>query len=62
MADRRRSAFDELVIADKGRVVVFSASGETLQTMARGHFTGVAIHGGTIFAQDCANSKCILFK
>jgi DNA-binding beta-propeller fold protein YncE len=58
------SAFDELVVADDGneRVVVFSASGELLKTMGRGDFTGVAIHGGTIFAQDNENSKCILFK
>jgi DNA-binding beta-propeller fold protein YncE len=57
------SAFDELVVADgyNNRVVVFSASGELLKTMA-GDFTGVAIHGGTIFAQDYRNSKCILFK
>ncbi len=57
------SAFDELVVADWGhsRVVVFSASGELLKTMA-GPFTGVAIHGGTIFAQDYDNGKCILFK
>ncbi len=57
------SAFDELVVADTNndRVVVFSASGELL-LMGRGDFTGVAIHGGTIFAQDRANSKCILFK
>jgi DNA-binding beta-propeller fold protein YncE len=57
------SAVDELVVADRGndRVVVFSASGEPLKTMP-GDFTGVAIHGGTIFAQDCKNCKCILFK
>ncbi len=57
------SAFDELVVADSwnNRVVVFSASGELLKTMA-GSFTGVAIHGGTIFAQDRPNYKCILFK
>jgi DNA-binding beta-propeller fold protein YncE len=58
------SAFDELVVADSyanKRVVVFSASGELLKTMAGG-FIGVAIHGGTIFAQDITNSKCILFK
>jgi hypothetical protein len=56
------SAFDELVVASWGndRVVVFSASGELLKMMA-GDFRGVAIHGGTIFAQDW-NSKCILFK
>jgi tripartite motif-containing protein 71 len=58
------SAFDEIVVADYGsnRVVVFSASGELLKTMTAGDFTGVAIHGGTIFAQDRDNSKCILFK
>ncbi len=58
------SAFDGLVVADYSneRVVVFSASGEVLKTMGRGHFSGVAIHGGTIFAQDCFNAKCILFK
>jgi hypothetical protein len=57
------SAFDELVVADYGnrRVVVFSARGELLKTMGGGGsgFTGVAIHGGTIFAQDLDNSKCI---
>ncbi len=58
------SAFGELVVADCGnrRVVVLSASGEVLKTMGSGPFTGVAIHGGTIFAQDRANSKCIHFK
>ncbi len=58
------SAFDELVVADysNDRVVVFSASGELLKTMGDGDFTGVAIHGGTIFAQDYDNKKCILFK
>ncbi len=58
------SAIDELVVADYGhkRVVVFSASGELLKTMGSGYFVGVAIHGGTIFAQDHRNSKCILFK
>jgi tripartite motif-containing protein 71 len=57
------SASDELVVADgyNNRVVVFSASGELLKTMVGG-CTGVAIHGGTIFAQDHSNSKCILFK
>jgi DNA-binding beta-propeller fold protein YncE len=58
------SAFDELVVTDYGndRVVVFSASGEMLHALAGGDFSGVAIHGGTIFAQDYNNSKCILFK
>ncbi len=56
------SAFDELVVADRGssRVVVFRASGETLHTMGRGDFTGVAIHGGVIFAQESVNKKCLV--
>jgi DNA-binding beta-propeller fold protein YncE len=57
------SAFDELVVADNGnsRVVVFSASGELLNTMGRGSFTGVAIYGGAVFAQDCSGEKCVIF-
>jgi hypothetical protein len=30
--------------------------------MGPGEFSGVAIHGGTIFAQDKDNAKCILYK
>jgi hypothetical protein len=58
------SASDELVVADagSGRIVVFSASGELLTTVGCGAFTGVAIHGGTIFAQDHKNEKCFLFS
>ncbi len=58
------SAYDELVVADhvSGRVVLFGGSGELLKTMGRGGFTGVVIHGGTIFAQDHPNQKCIVFK
>jgi DNA-binding beta-propeller fold protein YncE len=57
------SAFDEIVVADAGnsRVVVFSASGEMLHTMGDGYFTGVAMHGGTIFAQTWSNDKCVVF-
>jgi DNA-binding beta-propeller fold protein YncE len=49
------SAFDEIVVADWGnsRIVVFSASGEMLHTMGDGTFTGIAMHGGTVFAQTC---------
>jgi hypothetical protein len=56
------SAFDELVVAEKGngRIVVFSASGETLHTMGGGDFTGVAVHGGTIFAQESVSEKCVV--
>jgi DNA-binding beta-propeller fold protein YncE len=57
------SAFDEIVVADWGkyRVVVFSASGEMLHTMRDGRFSGVAMHGGTIFAQNWTNDKCVVF-
>jgi DNA-binding beta-propeller fold protein YncE len=54
------SAFDELVVADYGnkRVSVFSASGELLEPIGRGDFTGVALHGGTIFAPDYDKQTC----
>ncbi len=61
------SAFDEIVVADHGndRVVVFSASGEMLHTMGGGVFTGVAMHGSTIFAQAYSrvgsDSRCVVF-
>jgi DNA-binding beta-propeller fold protein YncE len=57
------SAFDELVVTDTGnfRVVVFSASGDMLKTMGGVEFTGVAIHGGTVFAQDTIAEKCVVF-
>jgi hypothetical protein len=59
------SAFDEIVVADYGscRVVVFSASGEMLNTMGDGYFSGVAMHGGTIFAQTLSgyHDKCVVF-
>jgi DNA-binding beta-propeller fold protein YncE len=56
------SAFDEIVVADWGDrcVVVFSASGEMLHTMRGGAFTGVAMHGGTIFAQTYSEDKCVV--
>jgi DNA-binding beta-propeller fold protein YncE len=60
------SGCDELVVADTNnfRVVVFSASGELLKTMGCVAFTGVAIHGGTVFAQVSADSgeMCVLYK
>jgi DNA-binding beta-propeller fold protein YncE len=58
------SAFDELVVADTGndRVVVFGADRELLKTMGRGPFTGVALHGCIIFAQDYTDAKCVVFK
>ncbi len=56
------SAFDEIVVADSSnyRVVVFSAS-EMLHTMRGGDFMGVAMHGGTIFAQTYSDDKCVVF-
>ncbi len=58
------SGCDELVVADTFRVAVFSASGELLKTMGCVAFTGVAIHGGTIFAQSSTDSgdMCVLYK
>ncbi len=54
------SAFDELVVSGHYRVIVFSASGEMLNTMGDGDFPGVAMHGGTIFAQT-THEKCVVF-
>jgi DNA-binding beta-propeller fold protein YncE len=57
------SAFDELVVADNynHRVVVFSASGEMLHTVGGGVFTGIAMHGGAVFAQTYNDGKCVMF-
>ncbi len=56
------SAFDEIIVADgDNRVVVFSAGGEMLKTMRGRDFTGVARHGGAIFAQAYINGKCVVF-
>jgi DNA-binding beta-propeller fold protein YncE len=48
------SAFDELVVADTGNqcLRVFSGSGDLLASVGDGHFTGVAIHGSSVFAVD----------
>jgi hypothetical protein len=57
------TAFDELVVADGGTccVFVFSSSGEVLKTMGRAEFTGVAIHGGTVFAHGYESQDCVVF-
>jgi DNA-binding beta-propeller fold protein YncE len=54
------SAFDELVVADTGggRVRLFSAAGALLKSFGAIHVSGVAIHGGTIFAHDLSSKKC----
>jgi DNA-binding beta-propeller fold protein YncE len=57
------SAFDELVVAEYGnrRVAVLSSSGELLKTMGRGVFTGVVVHGDTIFAFTYTSAMCVVF-
>jgi DNA-binding beta-propeller fold protein YncE len=58
------SAFDELVVADRGnrRIFVFSDVGELLMAFGDGAFTGVAIHGSTVFAQDHGKCQCVLWS
>jgi DNA-binding beta-propeller fold protein YncE len=49
------SAFDELVVADtrNRRLRVFSSTGDLLASVGAGRgFTGVAVHGSTVFAVD----------
>ncbi len=57
------SAFDEVVVADSNsrRVVVFSDVGELLMTFGDGAFTGVAVHGSTVFAQNLA-TQCVVWS
>jgi DNA-binding beta-propeller fold protein YncE len=56
------SPYDELVVADTGndRVVVFNSAGDVVVTMGRGSFTGVAVHGATVFAQR-VGQRCVVF-
>jgi hypothetical protein len=63
VADKGRHRVDELVLADncRSRIAVFSASGELLKTMGGGGFSGLAVHGSTIFAQNYANECCVMF-
>jgi DNA-binding beta-propeller fold protein YncE len=58
---------NEIIVADCNdrSVVMFRATGEFLQTMGHaGHrsFSGVAIHGDTIFAQTFDRDKCVVFS
>jgi tripartite motif-containing protein 2/3/tripartite motif-containing protein 71 len=57
------SAFYELVVADRGnrRIFVFSDVGELLMAFGDGAFTGVAIHGSTVFAQ-VDTRRCVLWS
>jgi hypothetical protein len=52
----------ELIVADHGnsRVVVFDASGKLVKEIDAGCVTGVAVHGGAIFAQTYMGS-CKVF-
>jgi DNA-binding beta-propeller fold protein YncE len=58
------SSFDELVVADTGndRVVVFSDVGELLMTFGGSYFTGVAVHGSTVFAQAYYRRQCVVWS
>jgi DNA-binding beta-propeller fold protein YncE len=58
------SVFDELVVADSlnRRVAVFSDVGELLMTFGDGDFTGVAVHGSTVFAQDFLSRGCVVWS
>jgi DNA-binding beta-propeller fold protein YncE len=57
------SAFDELVVADtrNRRLRVFSATGDLLASVGDGHFTGVVVHGGTVFAADADEGTVSVF-
>jgi DNA-binding beta-propeller fold protein YncE len=58
------SACDELVVADTGNrcVRVFSDVGELLLTLGDGVFTGVAVHGCSVFAQDSLAQRCCVWS
>jgi sugar lactone lactonase YvrE len=58
------SAFDEIVVADVGhrRVAVFSDVGDLVMSFGEGDFSGVAIHGCTLFAQDHGKCQCVLWS
>jgi DNA-binding beta-propeller fold protein YncE len=58
------SAFDELVVADiaNRRVVVFSDVGDLLMSFGGGDFSGVVVHGSTVFAQGCLDRRCVLWS
>jgi DNA-binding beta-propeller fold protein YncE len=58
------SAFGELVVADfdNQHVALFSVDGKLLKTMGGGQFVGVAMHGGTVFAQDYKKRCAVVFE
>jgi DNA-binding beta-propeller fold protein YncE len=58
------STDDDLVVADASnkRVVVFTASGEPLKTIGDRKYSAVAVHGGTVFAQDSDAQQCVVLE
>jgi DNA-binding beta-propeller fold protein YncE len=58
-----RTAFHtDVACRDSSHIAAFSGSGELLMTMGAGCFTGVALHGGTVFAVDERKAKCVVFR
>jgi DNA-binding beta-propeller fold protein YncE len=58
------SACDELVVADHGNrcLRVFSDTGDLLASVGTGWFSGVAVHGGCVFAKDESADTVSVFK
>jgi DNA-binding beta-propeller fold protein YncE len=58
------SAFDELVVADRGNrcLRVFSSTGDLLASFCEGHFNSVAVHGGSVFVLDVNASTVSLIE
>jgi DNA-binding beta-propeller fold protein YncE len=54
----------ELVVADAGnrRVVVFRDDGSVVKTCGSGVYAGVAVVGGSLFAQDLDAEACVVFE
>jgi hypothetical protein len=54
------SAFNELIVADRCGLFVFGANSEVLHTMRGVEFTGVKVHGDSVFAvKGCG--ECVVF-
>jgi hypothetical protein len=49
------SPFDELVVVDRSGLHLFSSDGDLLARVCEGHFTGVAVHGSTVFTAHRAS-------
>jgi DNA-binding beta-propeller fold protein YncE len=58
------SADDELVVADRGnrRIALLSTSGGLVLAFGRGDFSGVTMHRGAVFAQDCDELQNVVFE